>query len=82
MKIVRYQTASGAIEFGAIDSSGKILKLRGDIYNSPEVTTEPAAVGKLLAPIAPTTILCIGLNYRKHAEERKRRESRSVPCCS
>jgi 2-keto-4-pentenoate hydratase/2-oxohepta-3-ene-1,7-dioic acid hydratase in catechol pathway len=27
------------------------------------------AIKKLLAPLNPTAILCIGLNYRKHAEE-------------
>ncbi|MDB6028659.1 MAG: 5-carboxymethyl-2-hydroxymuconate isomerase [Verrucomicrobiales bacterium] len=69
MKIVRYQNPSGSIEFGAIDSTGKVFKLRGDIYNAPEITTEAAVVSKLLAPIAPTTILGIGLNYRKHAAE-------------
>ena len=69
MKIVRYQNSTGLIEFGSQDASGKIFKLRGDIFASPKVTSEPAQVAKLLAPIAPVSILCIGLNYRKHAEE-------------
>ena len=69
MKIVRYQNQLGQIEYGTLDSSGKIFKLRGDIFEKPEATNEPASVAKLLAPIAPTTILCIGLNYRKHAAE-------------
>jgi 2-keto-4-pentenoate hydratase/2-oxohepta-3-ene-1,7-dioic acid hydratase in catechol pathway len=33
------------------------------------VTTSPAEVAKLLAPVAPTGIFGIGLNYRLHAEE-------------
>jgi 2-keto-4-pentenoate hydratase/2-oxohepta-3-ene-1,7-dioic acid hydratase in catechol pathway len=69
MKIVRYQNPSGRIEFGSQDSTGKIFKLHGDIYDHPQSTTEPAQVAKLLAPIAPVSIQCIGLNYRKHAEE-------------
>ncbi len=69
MKIVRYQNQNGQIEFGVLDSTGKIFKLRGDIFDKPEVTSEPAAVTKLLAPLQPAAILCIGLNYRKHAEE-------------
>ena len=32
---------------------------------------EPLAVGKLLAPLVPSAVLCIGLNYRKHADEGK-----------
>ena len=69
MRIVRYQTPSQQIEFGAQDAEGNVFKLRGDIFNAPEVTSERAQVAKLLAPIAPVTILGIGLNYRKHAEE-------------
>jgi 2-keto-4-pentenoate hydratase/2-oxohepta-3-ene-1,7-dioic acid hydratase in catechol pathway len=69
MKIVRYQNQLGQIEHGALDASGKTFKLRGDIFDKPEITTEPATVAKLLAPLAPVTILGIGLNYRKHAAE-------------
>ncbi len=69
MKIVRYQNQIGQIEFGAIDAFGKIFKLQGDIFDKPQITNEPAVVAKLLAPVQPTTILGIGLNYRKHAEE-------------
>jgi 2-keto-4-pentenoate hydratase/2-oxohepta-3-ene-1,7-dioic acid hydratase in catechol pathway len=69
MKIVRYQNQLGQIEYGALDASGKTFKLRGDIFDKPEITNEPASVAKLLAPVAPVTILGIGLNYRKHAAE-------------
>src|ERR1041384_960699 len=69
MKIIRYQDAQGAIGFAAQQSDGSALKLSGDIFNSPKVTGEKAEVAKLLAPIAPPNILCIGLNYRKHAQE-------------
>ena len=69
MKIIRYQNQLGQIEYGALDASGKTFKLRGDIFDKPEITKEPANVAKLLAPIAPVAILCIGLNYRKHAAE-------------
>ena len=69
MKIVRYETPSKQIEFGALDASGKVFKLRGDIFDKPEITSEPAKVAKLLAPLAPIAILGIGLNYKKHAEE-------------
>jgi 2-keto-4-pentenoate hydratase/2-oxohepta-3-ene-1,7-dioic acid hydratase in catechol pathway len=69
MKIVRYQNQSKQIEYGAMDASGKIFRIDGDIYDSPQVTKETASVAKLLAPIQPVSILGIGLNYRKHAEE-------------
>jgi 2-keto-4-pentenoate hydratase/2-oxohepta-3-ene-1,7-dioic acid hydratase in catechol pathway len=69
MKIIRYRNESGQIEFGSLDATGKAFKLRGDIFEKPEITTEPATVSKLLAPFQPAGILGIGLNYRKHAEE-------------
>jgi len=69
MKIIRYQDAQGAIGFAAQQSDGSALKLSGDIFNSPKVTKEKADVAKQLAPIVPPNILCIGLNYRKHAQE-------------
>jgi len=69
MKIIRYQNQSGEIGYAAQQPDGSALKLAGDIFNSPETTSEPAAVAKLLAPVQPSSIICIGLNYRKHAEE-------------
>ena len=33
------------------------------------VTDAVVTPGRLLAPLQPTTLFCIGLNYRKHAEE-------------
>ncbi len=41
----------------------------GNFSEGFQDTGTPAKVKKLLAPLSPTQILCIGLNYRKHAEE-------------
>jgi len=69
MKIVRYLDPQGAAHFGAEQPDGSVLRLEGDLYASPRVTAERATVTKLLAPVVPTQILCIGLNYRQHAVE-------------
>ena len=69
MKIIRYQNKQGAVAYAAQQTDGPALKLAGDIFSSPKITTEKADVAKLLAPIAPANIICIGLNYRRHAEE-------------
>lgn len=69
MKIIRYQDTQGNIHHAALQADGTALKLTGDIYDSPQITNEKADVAKLLAPVAPTSIVCIGLNYRRHAEE-------------
>jgi len=71
MKIIRYLDRAGAAHHGSEQPDGTILRLTGDLYGSPQVTGERAEVAKLLAPVAPTQILCIGLNYRRHAEESK-----------
>ena len=71
MKIIRYLDRVGRTHYGAEQPDGSALRLEGDIYNSPRLTNERAEIAKLLAPIAPAQILCIGLNYRRHAEETK-----------
>jgi 2-keto-4-pentenoate hydratase/2-oxohepta-3-ene-1,7-dioic acid hydratase in catechol pathway len=69
VKIIRYLNQHGQVGFAAQQANGSALKIAGDIYNSPQTTTEPADVTKLLAPIQPSSIICIGLNYRRHAQE-------------
>jgi 2-keto-4-pentenoate hydratase/2-oxohepta-3-ene-1,7-dioic acid hydratase in catechol pathway len=69
MKIIRCQDHTGNIVYAAQQPDGSALKLAGDVYSSPEVTTQRVEVAKLLAPVQPSSIICIGLNYRKHADE-------------
>jgi 2-keto-4-pentenoate hydratase/2-oxohepta-3-ene-1,7-dioic acid hydratase in catechol pathway len=69
MKIIRYQDSQGNIGHGSLQADGSALKLTGGLYTGLTLTREPADVKKLLAPLEPAAILCIGLNYRKHAEE-------------
>jgi 2-keto-4-pentenoate hydratase/2-oxohepta-3-ene-1,7-dioic acid hydratase in catechol pathway len=71
MRIIRFVSA-GEICYGqAIDESLKSARrIVGDPLSGEfQVDPRPIAVDKLLSPIVPTDILCIGLNYRKHAEE-------------
>jgi 2-keto-4-pentenoate hydratase/2-oxohepta-3-ene-1,7-dioic acid hydratase in catechol pathway len=69
MKIIRCLNQQGAVGHAAQQPDGSALKINGDIFNSPEITAEPAEVAKLLAPVQPSSIICIGLNYRRHAQE-------------
>jgi 2-keto-4-pentenoate hydratase/2-oxohepta-3-ene-1,7-dioic acid hydratase in catechol pathway len=69
MKIIRHQNQQGAIAYAAHQSDGSALKLAGDIYAHPQITHEKADVARLLAPVEPPNLLCIGLNYRRHAQE-------------
>jgi len=69
MKIIRYLDSSGCTHYGSEQPDSSVLRIIGDVFAVYSVTTERADVAKLLAPIVPTQILCIGLNYRQHAVE-------------
>lgn len=69
MIIVRYSTSSGATGYGAEQPDGSVRRIAGDIFGPHEVTSERVEVAQLLAPVVPTQILGVGLNYRRHAEE-------------
>lgn len=68
MKIIRHLTSSGPA-FAALQADGSAREITGDIYGACKVTDKVVQPGKLLAPIVPAQILCIGLNYRQHAVE-------------
>lgn len=69
MKIIRYQDSAKQIHYASQLSDSDIRRIDGDIYGEHTVTQEQADVAKLLAPIVPTSIVCIGLNYKFHAQE-------------
>ncbi len=69
MKIIRFLDASQKECYGEIVDDGSARLIEGDILGDFQVTDQTVSVSKLLAPIKPVSILCIGLNYRKHAEE-------------
>ena len=69
MKIVRVQTTDG-IRYGGVEEEG--IRVH---EGSPLVAWEPTEVilpfsdAKLLAPILPTKVVCVGRNYEDHASE-------------
>lgn len=68
MKILRYQTSEGEIRYAAEEADGA-REIDGDVFGDFTVSDRPADIRKRLAPVVPPDILCIGLNYRRHAEE-------------
>ncbi|MFB3145920.1 MAG: fumarylacetoacetate hydrolase family protein [Nitrospirales bacterium] len=69
MKIIRFQDPSGEIQFGEPLNAQSAYLIEGNIFETYRVTDRVVSMEKLLAPVVPPTILCIGLNYRQHAEE-------------
>ena len=69
MKIIRYENAAGEIGWAEENSTGLATRLHGDPFGGFTKSAEPAIVHRLLAPIVPAAVFCIGLNYRQHALE-------------
>ena len=69
MKFVRIQTNNG-IQHGVVQD-GSVRIVSGDIFSNWQYTGEsvPFEKSKLLAPLKPESILCIGRNYKAHALE-------------
>jgi len=70
MRIVRYQLKKETPRYGWI-LEDKIGPVEGDIYGEYhrlEVET-PLSEARLLAPVQPSKILCIGRNFAEHAKE-------------
>jgi 2-keto-4-pentenoate hydratase/2-oxohepta-3-ene-1,7-dioic acid hydratase in catechol pathway len=70
MRIIRFENA-GRVHFGRPlnDRFSSAEVFQGDSPLSLAPTGRTLSVERLLAPIIPTDILCIGLNYKDHASE-------------
>lgn len=68
-RFVRFET-EGRIQYGRL-AGDCIHALAGDLFGDRAETGEvfPLDGVRLLAPCQPTKILCVGFNYRDHAEE-------------
>jgi 2-keto-4-pentenoate hydratase/2-oxohepta-3-ene-1,7-dioic acid hydratase in catechol pathway len=69
MQLLRFLDPTGATGLGCRNADGHVTRADGDWLAGYHDTGEPAVVAKLLAPIEPRDIICIGLNYRRHAAE-------------
>ncbi len=74
MKFLRYKTKDGKIKHGYLEED-KVFEIAGDIFGEYHSTgNEYGAIDiKFLAPCSPSKILAVGLNYRDHAEELKKK---------
>jgi 2-keto-4-pentenoate hydratase/2-oxohepta-3-ene-1,7-dioic acid hydratase in catechol pathway len=71
MQILRFVSDSGQIQYGRQHADGGVTVVDAELRTGFIDTGRPARVLKRLAPLAPSAIFCIGLNYRRHAEEGK-----------
>ena len=71
MKIVRFEYA-GKIEYGVLTGE-EITVVTGDIFSDYQISKQVIQLDavKLLSPCSITKAVCVGLNYRGHAQEMK-----------
>jgi 2-keto-4-pentenoate hydratase/2-oxohepta-3-ene-1,7-dioic acid hydratase in catechol pathway len=71
-RIYRVKQATGGRY--AVERDGKFFWMRGDVFGDYDIGDEIAEGGKLafLAPVSPSIVVCIGLNYKDHAAEMKK----------
>lgn len=69
MKIVRFMH-QGITSYGVLDGEN-IKVLEGDIFKNQSFSGQeyPLSAVKLLAPVEPSNLICVGLNYKLHALE-------------
>ena len=69
MTFIRFEY-QGEVQYG-LQEGDKVQVIDGDIFGDYKVTEEEISFSdvKLLAPCLPSKIVCVGLNYKDHAEE-------------
>lgn len=79
-RIIRFEDTSGSVHFGEepVAGASNATILNGDIYAGLVRSDTTAEISRLLSPVAPTNILCVGLNYMRHWEEGAKK--RGVAC--
>jgi transcription initiation factor TFIIH subunit 2 len=79
-RLIRFETADGKTVYGNLEKETptreiegtEVEVLSGDVNSGFKKSGERVKVGKLLCPLRKedvNIILCVGLNYRRHAEE-------------
>lgn len=81
-RIIRFVSDDSNTYFGEAPSSGNTATvLSGSIFEPSKLvrTGQTKTIKKLLSPIDPPNIFCIGLNYMKHYEESAKKRGIPLP---
>jgi 2-keto-4-pentenoate hydratase/2-oxohepta-3-ene-1,7-dioic acid hydratase in catechol pathway len=72
MRIIRFVSGHQTYTGQPIDGRSA-RRIEGNLFDAYQVTDEVLPIDRLLAPLIPQDILCIGLNYHEHAAESRSR---------
>lgn len=76
--VTRFLAEDDKIYIGEINENNTATILTGDLFEGTlQRTDQTQNVKKILAPVKPEAIFCIGLNYMKHYEESAKK--RGIP---
>ena len=65
-----YRIKQGSDGRYAVERDGQLYWLKGDVFGAYDVDAAvPAGSHRFLAPVTPSIVVCIGLNYKDHAAE-------------
>jgi len=72
MRIARIRTAAGTTTYAVVEGAS-VQPVEGDLFGSLKKAGKPLALAevKLLAPLEPSSVLGLGLNYRGHVKDEK-----------
>lgn len=72
VRFARFEDATGTVSYGIAQQDGSFTVAEGcPLSATLKDTGRKATVARYLSPIEPSDIICIGLNYRAHADELK-----------
>ena len=66
-----------------IEDNGKVTLLEGDLFKGYQKTERVVSLQEitLLPPCTPSKIICVGRNYKAHAEEMNMQSRLNSPSC-
>jgi 2-keto-4-pentenoate hydratase/2-oxohepta-3-ene-1,7-dioic acid hydratase in catechol pathway len=70
MKFLRYESPSGPA-YGVLDANGTVSALEGSPFGEHRVGAQVGPIDglRLLPPVEPPKIICVGMNYADHVRE-------------
>ena len=73
MRLVRFLDDNAQVQYGKDLGDGTAERMSGDPLASfpslPSLTGRVVPIGKRLAPVEPSNLFCIGMNYKAHVAE-------------
>mmetsp|Transcript_52432 Transcript_52432/g.125275 ORF Transcript_52432/g.125275 Transcript_52432/m.125275 type:complete len:282 (+) Transcript_52432:71-916(+) len=72
VRFAQFEDDKGAVSYGIAQKDGSLTYAEGCPFaGTMKDTGRKATVKRHLAPVTPPAVICIGLNYRSHADELK-----------